>query len=59
MINNGKKLPFAMKIKKLKKCNDVTNNIDFTSEPYGSIKTVIEDDNYSTNTDDDGKITQD
>lgn len=48
-----------MKIKKLKKCNDVANNIDFTSEPYGGIKIVIEDDNYSTNTDDDGKITPD
>ena len=41
------------------KVYDVANNIDFTSEPYGGIKIVSEDDNYSTNTDDDGKITQD
>ena len=46
-------------IKDSKKCKNQTINIDLTFELRGAINMVIENNDYSANTDDDGETTQD
>lgn len=46
-------------IKNTKKCKNQTINFDLTFEPCGAINMVIENNEYSANTDDDGETTQD
>lgn len=46
-------------IKNTKKCKNQTINIDLTFEPRGAINMVIENNEQSANTDDDGETTQD
>ena len=48
-----------VKIQKSKKFKYVAINTDLTTEPYGGIKIVIDQDDDSSNTDDGGEIKQD
>lgn len=58
-INIGGKAPLMAEIKNTKKCKNQTINTDLTFEPRGAINMVIENNEYSANTDDDGETTQD